>query len=96
MAEAEKGWREITIAGLVLEPGSSASYKTGTWRSFRPIIDFKKCNYCLTCWVCCPDISILVQDGRVLGINLDYCKGCGICAKECPQQAITMVEEGKA
>jgi len=26
-------------------------------------------------------------------VNLDYCKGCGICAKECPKDAITMVLE---
>jgi len=26
-------------------------------------------------------------------INLDYCKGCGICAKECPCGAIEMVPE---
>lgn len=25
--------------------------------------------------------------------NLDYCKGCGICARECPAMAITMVRE---
>jgi Pyruvate/2-oxoacid:ferredoxin oxidoreductase delta subunit len=25
--------------------------------------------------------------------DLRYCKGCGICARECPQQAITMVSE---
>ena len=28
-------------------------------------------------------------------INYDYCKGCGICAKECSADAITMTEEVK-
>jgi Pyruvate/2-oxoacid:ferredoxin oxidoreductase delta subunit len=27
--------------------------------------------------------------------NLDFCKGCGICARECPKQAYTMVPEGE-
>jgi pyruvate ferredoxin oxidoreductase delta subunit len=26
-------------------------------------------------------------------IDLEYCKGCGICAEECPPKAIAMVEE---
>ncbi|MFP3483271.1 MAG: 4Fe-4S binding protein, partial [Caldivirga sp.] len=25
--------------------------------------------------------------------NYDYCKGCGICANECPVKAIKMVPE---
>ncbi|KXA91095.1 pyruvate synthase, partial [candidate division MSBL1 archaeon SCGC-AAA259A05] len=28
-------------------------------------------------------------------VDLDYCKGCGICAKECPVDAIEMVKEEK-
>ena len=27
-------------------------------------------------------------------VDLEYCKGCGICAEECPTNAIVMVEEG--
>jgi Pyruvate/2-oxoacid:ferredoxin oxidoreductase delta subunit len=26
--------------------------------------------------------------------NLNFCKGCGICAKECPRAAIIMLPEG--
>ncbi len=25
--------------------------------------------------------------------DLDYCKGCGVCAEECPSDAISMVKE---
>jgi len=27
-------------------------------------------------------------------VDLEFCKGCGICAKECRKDAIDMVEEG--
>jgi len=27
--------------------------------------------------------------------NLDYCKGCGICSRECPREAIAMVPEAE-
>ncbi len=93
---ALKGWREIPIGGVILDAGNSTEYKTGGWRSFRPIWDWQKCVSCRVCWVYCPDGSIRVRDGVVAGIDLDYCKGCGICAKECPQGAIEMVEESKA
>jgi len=30
-----------------------------------------------------------------INFDYDYCKGCGICANECPKKAIEMVEESK-
>jgi pyruvate ferredoxin oxidoreductase delta subunit len=28
-------------------------------------------------------------------IDYDYCKGCGLCAYECPADAIVMIKEEK-
>lgn len=91
----EKGWKEIPIGGLILEAGNSTAYETGSWRTFRPVRDEDRCIHCLICWIFCPDSAILVEDEKVVGIDLKHCKGCGICAKECPSrvQAIQMVEE---
>lgn len=92
-----KRWKEIPIGGLIVEPGNAALYKTGGWRTFKPIHDAEKCTHCLRCWIYCPDSSILVADGKVTGIDYDHCKGCGICAEECPPKvkAIQMVREEK-
>ncbi|MGQ9617922.1 MAG: NAD(P)-binding protein [Candidatus Aminicenantia bacterium] len=50
------------------------------------------CNACDNCWVFCPDASI-VRNEDEYGVNYDYCKGCGLCAKECPRNVIDMEEE---
>jgi pyruvate ferredoxin oxidoreductase delta subunit len=50
----------------------------------------------MLCWAFCPDGSILVEEGKVTGIDLAHCKGCGICAQECPRKAISIVEESLA
>jgi len=40
-------------------------------------------------------MAATVEGGKVKGIDLKYCKGCGICAVECPDKvkAIEMKEE---
>ena len=36
---------------------------------------------------------MIVNKGTGPEVNLTYCKGCGICASECPRKAISMKPE---
>ena len=96
-ATKEPTWQELPIGGVMPKAGSAEDYKTGDWRTQRPIWHEEKCVQCLTCWMFCPDSSIIVVDGKVQGIDYDHCKGCGICARECPPKAsaIDMEPESK-
>ncbi len=50
-----------------------------------------RCTLCKNCIVFCPDISTSVSgDNTGIDIDYDYCKGCGICAQECPGAFIAM------
>jgi pyruvate ferredoxin oxidoreductase delta subunit len=66
--------------------------KTGGWRAFRPIVDPSKCNKCGLCWLYCPD-GCMVEKEEIYEPDLEYCKGCGICAEECARNAIKMEVE---
>jgi NADPH-dependent glutamate synthase beta subunit-like oxidoreductase len=53
------------------------------------------CFSCDNCFAVCPDNAVvkLGMPGEPYAIDLDYCKGCGLCAEECPAGAITMFAE---
>jgi pyruvate ferredoxin oxidoreductase delta subunit len=70
-------------------PAEGSVGKTGSWRIFKPVLAEERCNKCYYCWIYCPEGCI----SKDLKINYDYCKGCGICAEECPAKAITMEKE---
>jgi len=42
----------------------------------------------------CPDSAVIVIEETYI-IDYDYCKGCGLCANECPTDAIQMIPEEK-
>ncbi len=66
--------------------------KTGDWRAMRPVLLREKCVKCATCWLYCPT-QCISERATWFEPNLDICKGCGVCAEECPHNAIKMEEE---
>jgi 2-oxoacid:acceptor oxidoreductase delta subunit (pyruvate/2-ketoisovalerate family) len=52
------------------------------------------CFECDNCYGVCPDNAVIkLGPGQRFAFNYDYCKGCGVCAEECPCGAITMTPE---
>ena len=73
--------------------GDMRDNETGQWRSMRPEFHPDLCNSCMLCWLLCPEGCVFPTEKPER--DLSYCKGCGICAEECPVNAIEMVPEGK-
>jgi NADPH-dependent glutamate synthase beta subunit-like oxidoreductase len=65
------------------------------------LFEARRCMSCGNCFSCdncygvCPDNAVLKlgRPGEEYLIDLDYCKGCGLCVSECPAGAIQMVPE---
>ena len=93
------GTRECGHISNVSSPSIGEAGRTGDWREVTPVIDHTKCipskrnkPSCFLCWLYCPEAA--VKRTIPVEIDLDYCKGCGVCAEECPAGAITMIREG--
>ena len=90
--------------GIIREAGNAHDFATGDWRTFVPEFIEDNCIHCMFCWIYCPDSAIAIDTSRgkpqMKGIILEHCKGCGICAHECPpakkgNAALVMVREEK-
>jgi 2-oxoacid:acceptor oxidoreductase delta subunit (pyruvate/2-ketoisovalerate family) len=52
------------------------------------------CFECDNCYGVCPDNAVIkLGPGQRFRFDYDYCKGCGLCAAECPCGAIDMVPQ---
>lgn len=84
--------KEKTIPGPVQKAGTRPT-RMGTWSTAKPVLK-GKCSFCLFCWVFCPEGAIIQdEENRKVLFDFEDCKGCGICAVECPTKAIEMVEQ---
>lgn len=51
------------------------------------------CFNCDNCFGVCPDNAVIKHPDGTYEFDYDFCKGCGICVKECPCGAIEMIPE---
>jgi len=65
-------------------PSNSFTASVADWRILKPVFNKDYCIDCQFCWVYCPDISIISRDKKMVGVDMDHCKGCGICVEVCP------------
>lgn len=93
MADGPLTWKNFIGGFVVDKPGSAAEYQTGGWRSQKPVWDNTKCIKCGVCYIYCPEPCIRQTAEGYFESDLFYCKGCGICARECWTNAIKMVQE---
>jgi pyruvate ferredoxin oxidoreductase delta subunit len=79
---------------IVAKAGSSRKNKTGSWRiEARPKFLQKNCIACKMCLIICPEGCIDGNEKNTYNCDLNYCKGCGNCAKICPKDDIIMIKE---
>jgi Pyruvate/2-oxoacid:ferredoxin oxidoreductase delta subunit len=81
----QTGFEEVVLG---LGPGT-ALYEA------RRCMSCGNCFSCDNCFGICPDNAVIKTgaDDTPYAIDLDFCKGCGLCAEECPCGAIEMVPE---
>jgi pyruvate ferredoxin oxidoreductase delta subunit len=63
---------------------SSYTASVADWRLIKPVFNKDYCIDCQFCWIYCPDVSIISRDKKLVGVDMDHCKGCGICVEVCP------------
>jgi len=98
------GMDKLSI-GCAAPPGMSVLNKTGAWRTMRPVFKHVACIGCRACELVCPEGCVFENPGKKHMVEKikreiadrdfdpDYCKGCGMCAAECPVADIDMVPE---
>ena len=93
-------FQDINVAHFKKIPGIRPATPQETLDKPRRIASARRCFQCGTCTFCmrcydyCPDLAIQMNGkAKERAIDYDHCKGCGICAEECPRGAISWVHE---
>ena len=89
-----KGYKDIPIGGMITEAGNSENIRQEIGEASN-LFGTKKVAFTASCaGSSVSDTAIIVEDGKMKGINYDHCKGCGICAgSACAKKALYMVKE---
>jgi 2-oxoacid:acceptor oxidoreductase delta subunit (pyruvate/2-ketoisovalerate family) len=96
-ADAPKTMRpmlEIARRRSTFEEVTEGLDETNALYEARRCLSCGNCFECDNCYGVCPDNAVIkLGASNRFKFNYDFCKGCGICAQECPCGAIMMVPE---
>jgi len=96
-ADAEKTVRptlEMARRRATFDEVTQGLDKTNALYEARRCLSCGNCFECDNCYGICPDNAVIkLGPGNRFKFNYDFCKGCGLCAQECPCGAIMMVPE---
>ncbi|MBU1724434.1 NAD(P)-binding protein [bacterium] len=98
-ADAEKTVRPVLD---IIRRQSTFDEVVGGLDESNALFEARRCLSCGNCFECdncygvCPDSAVIkLGAGKRFAFNYDYCKGCGLCAEECPCGAIVVELEDK-
>ena len=52
--------------------------------------DATRCNGCQMCLMVCPHAVFAIENKRAKIVDRDACMECGACAKNCPEEALSV------
>jgi Pyruvate/2-oxoacid:ferredoxin oxidoreductase delta subunit len=93
---------EVTQQPLLEKARREATFEevVGGLDESNALFEARRCMSCGNCFECdncfgvCPDNAVIkLGPGNRFKFNYDYCKGCSMCATECPCGAIRMEPE---
>jgi len=85
---SENKLRNQGQSGIPFSVNTGKVLAKGSWRTFKPVIDYKKCIKCLMCWLYCPDSAYSLNKKGYPICDYKVCKGCLICGNICPVKCI--------
>ncbi len=74
--------KDIGTSGLELRITEDFS-SNDDWCFERPAWDYDGCIQCGVCCLSCPDGAIFENGEGLYEADPRYCKGCGLCVKQC-------------
>jgi 2-oxoacid:acceptor oxidoreductase delta subunit (pyruvate/2-ketoisovalerate family) len=96
-ADAPKTMRpmlEMARRRATFEEVTQGLDETNALYEARRCLSCGNCFECDNCYGICPDNAVIkLGPGKRFKFDYDFCKGCGLCAQECPCGAIMMVPE---
>ena len=83
------GAKDYEIGAVWYTPGASLQINTGSWGAYKIYYNPDYCIQCQRCYYVCPDQAILREEQpngewKVVGTDLEHCKGCRLCVEVCP------------